>query len=270
MRRIKFNMENEKKYSAPSVEKMLAVIELLSKENVGYSINEIARLTDSPVNSVYRVCMVMKEHGYLVNDPGSGHFILGSKFYYIGKAAERYMTLNNVARPVLEKLMRETGESTQLITINDGKAIVRLQAETPNPIRIHVETCSIIHSNCSAGAKSVLAFLDEAEAEKIFLSDNGKYTKATITDYPKMKAELETIRKKLISYDNEECMTGLRCIGAPVFDAEGKVVGGIDVMYPVYRITEKKEREFEPLVMKAAAEISECLGYRGDIFENLN
>ena len=56
-------------------------------------------------------------------------------------------------------------------------------------------------------------------------------------------------------------MTGLRCIGAPVFDAEGKVVGGIDVMYPIYRISKETEESFVPLVKRAAAEISRGLGY---------
>lgn len=38
----------EKKYSAPAVEKMLDIAELLSRSDSGYSINEIARLTGSP------------------------------------------------------------------------------------------------------------------------------------------------------------------------------------------------------------------------------
>ena len=99
----------ENKYSAPAVEKMLAIIELLAKEDIGYSINEIARLTESPVNSVYRICSVMRDNGYLVNDLKSGHYVLGSKFYFIGKAAERHMTLNNVAKPVLDCLTLKTG-----------------------------------------------------------------------------------------------------------------------------------------------------------------
>ena len=128
----------ENKYSAPAVEKMLAIIELLARENAGCSINEIARLTESPVNAVYRICSVMRDNGYLVNIPQRGHFVLGSKLYFIGKAAERYMVLNNVAKPILDRLTAETGESTQLITMRDDRAVIQLQCETTNPIRIHV------------------------------------------------------------------------------------------------------------------------------------
>ncbi len=56
-------------------------------------------------------------------------------------------------------------------------------------------------------------------------------------------------------------MNGLRCIGAPVFDGEGKCVAGIDVMFPVYRFSKELEENVVPLVKKAAEEISYGLGY---------
>ena len=251
----------ENKYSAPAVEKMLAIIELLAGENAGYSINEIARLTESPVNTVYRICSVMRDNGYLVNNPESGHFVLGSKFYFIGKAAERHMTLNNVARPILDRLTAETGESTQLITMRDDRAVIQLQCETTNPIRIHAETCSLILPHCSAAGKAIFAFTDDKTLEKLIGSPLEKLTANTLSDPVRLRAELDEIRESGVAFDREEYMTGLRCVGAPVFDGNGKCVAGIDVMFPVYRISKETEERFVPLVKRAAAEISRGLGY---------
>ena len=96
----------EKKYSAPAVEKMLDISELLSRSDSGYSINEIARLTGSPVNTVYRICMVLKERGYLISDPESGHFVPGSGFYFLGKAAEAQHRRGSPARASREGVRR--------------------------------------------------------------------------------------------------------------------------------------------------------------------
>ena len=255
----------EQKYSAPAVEKMLAVIELLAVSDSGYSINELARLTKSPVNSVYRICTVMHERGYLVSDPGSGHLVLGSKFYFIGKAAERRMTLNNAARPILERLTRETGESTQLITMRGDRAVIQAQIETDNPIRIHAETCSLIFPHCSAAGKSILAFMDPSELERVLPASPEKLTPKTISDRTALEAELAGIRREHIAFDREEYMPGLRCIGAPVFSGEGKCIAGIDVMFPLYRISEADEARFVPLVRKAAEDISRGMGYKGEI-----
>ena len=125
MKGIAISMEN--KYSAPAVEKMLDIAELLSRSDSGYSINEIARLTGSPVNTVYRICMVLNERGYLISDPESGHFVPGSGFYFLGKAAERRMKLNTAAGPLLGRLAKESGESTQLVTLRENFAVIQMQ-----------------------------------------------------------------------------------------------------------------------------------------------
>lgn len=252
----------DQKYSAPAVEKMLAVIELIAESDSGYSINELARLTQSSVNSIYRICMVMREHGYLISDPKSGHFVLGNKFYFIGKAAEKRMTLNNVAKPIMERLTLETGESTQLITMRGDRALIQAQVETSNPIRIHAETCSLILPHCSAAGKSILAFMDDSELEKVLPSHPERLTKNTINSRKELEKELKKIRCEFVAFDREEYMPGLRCVGAPIFDDEGKCVAGIDVMFPIYRVSEADEARFVPLVRKAAEDISLEMGYK--------
>ena len=134
----------EKKYSAPAVEKMLDIAELLSRSDSGYSINEIARLTGSPVNTVYRICMVLNERGYLISDPESGHFVPGSGFYFLGKAAERRMKLNTAAGPLLGRLAKESGESTQLVTLRENFAVIQMQFETENPIKLVAEIGTLL------------------------------------------------------------------------------------------------------------------------------
>lgn len=251
----------EKKYSVPAVEKMLEIVELLAESGRGYSINELARLTHNSLNSVYRICTLLHERGYLIIDKESGYYVLGSGFYFIGKAAEKRMMLNNVARPVLARLMHETGESVQLITMRGDRADIRMQAETQNPIRIHVETCSVIYPHCSAGAKCILAHMSEKDLSQTLPASLEQLTANTISDIFALYAELSEIRESGVSFDREEYMTGLRCIGAPIFDADGVCTAGIDVMYPIYRVDTQHEASFIPLVKKAAEDISFALGF---------
>lgn len=250
----------ERKYSAPAVEKMLSVIELLSSSENGYTLNEIARRTECPINTVFRICGVLKEHGYLTVDEASGHYLIGSKFYVIGKAAEKRMTLTNVARPVLEKLMRETGESVQLLVLHENRALILQQIETTEPIRIHVETCSYVYPHCSAAAKCILAYLDKNELDEVLPDHLEKLTENTICDREVLNKELKGIKESFVSFDREEYMRGLRCVGAPVFGEDGKVIAGIDVMFPCYRVDKENESQFAVLVKKAAEEISRTFG----------
>lgn len=257
MKGIAISMEN--KYSAPAVEKMLDIAELLSRSDSGYSINEIARLTGSPVNTVYRICMVLNERGYLISDPESGHFVPGSGFYFLGKAAERRMKLNTAAGPLLGRLAKESGESTQLVTLRENFAVIQMQFETENPIKLVAEIGTLLPAHCSAGSKVILANSPEL-ADGLPETLTGM-TPNTIRTREELLAELETVRESGIAYDSEECIPGVSCVGAPVFGADGKCIAGIDIMYLMYRVDEDKKKQFEKMVRKTAAEISERLGF---------
>ena len=55
---------------------------------------------------------------------------------------------------------------------------------------------------------------------------------------------------------------GLDAIAAPVFSAQGEVVGAIDVSGPAHRLREGDRPELVDLTREAAADLSRRLGYR--------
>jgi len=79
-----------------------------------------------------------------------------------------------------------------------------------------------VHST-SVG-KVLVAWLARAEVEAI-LREKGvkKRTPKTISSHGKFFAELERVRTQGFAVDDEENSLGARCVGAPVFDALGRV-----------------------------------------------
>ena len=65
------------------------------------------------------------------------------------------------------------------------------------------------------------------------------------------------------SIDNVENEDGVRCVGAPVFDHENRIAGGLSVAGPTYRMTAERVREFGPEAVATAAELSRRLGWAG-------
>jgi IclR family transcriptional regulator, carbohydrate utilization repressor len=86
------------------------------------------------------------------------------------------------------------------------------------------------------------------------------FTPNTLTTLGKLQTELETIRREQKAYDREEAELGVACIGAPVRDAEGKLVAGLSISAPADR---HKPGWAEPL-QKAAAQTGAALGYLAD------
>jgi DNA-binding IclR family transcriptional regulator len=74
----------------------------------------------------------------------------------------------------------------------------------------------------------------------------------TITDPDDLLAELATIREQGYALDDEERTEGLRCIGAPVHNADNEVLGAISVSAPISRMqNERIEEELPERVLSA-------------------
>jgi len=109
---------------------------------------------------------------------------------------------------------------------------------------------------------------------KIFLADDSAsgvmgyaertglpaFTPNTMTTLAKLQTELETIRRERLAYDREEAELGVACIGAPVRDAEGKLVAGLSISAPA----DRHKPGWPEALQKAAVQTGAALGYLAD------
>jgi IclR family acetate operon transcriptional repressor len=73
---------------------------------------------------------------------------------------------------------------------------------------------------------------------------------------------LRTVRILGYAVDNEEEEIGMRCVGAPVFDAAGRVIAAVSVAGTSAQIDDANLHELAAKVMEAARAISDCCGSR--------
>jgi DNA-binding IclR family transcriptional regulator len=111
--------------------------------------------------------------------------------------------------------------------------------------------------------KAILAFSDKSVVQTVIDSCAFKsYTQRTITQPSLFAAELQRTCKRGYSIDDEEFEIGLRCIGAPVKNHHGDVIGAISIAGPSIRVTKKRVPELARFVVEAAEELSARLGNR--------
>jgi DNA-binding IclR family transcriptional regulator len=110
----------------------------------------------------------------------------------------------------------------------------------------------------SSMGKVLLADLPESELKAILGRGKlKKLTPNTITEMPRLLEELGRIREQGFALDNEETFPGIRCVGAPIRDAGGKVIAAVSVTVPAQRMSDERVRELWRLVTKSARMISE-------------
>jgi DNA-binding IclR family transcriptional regulator len=118
--------------------------------------------------------------------------------------------------------------------------------------------------NCTAAGKALLAFggsdLLAQAAERGF----ERPTPNSLCTMNELRGELERIREAGYALDREESITGVVCLGAPVFDHAGQLAGvvGLTVFSLAYTMV-AVEGQLALRVVGAAAEISQALGWPG-------
>jgi IclR family acetate operon transcriptional repressor len=253
-------------YSAPAVDRTLDILEFMAVHPRPYGATELSRCLNIPINSVFRILKRLTDREYTVQDPFSDGYQLSTKVFSLGMSLYTRFELRQRARPHIEWLCRETEETCQL-QIPHGDMVLVLDTVSPEvSYYIRVVPGGLVYYHPNAYGKVMLAFQSEEAIKKIIPPRLPSLTPHTIVLRTELLKQLEEVKKTGLGYDNEEYNEGIRCIGAPVFDVEGKAVAGLGVSGLVSTFRNNRQATFEQLVLECAHRVSKDIGYSGDYF----
>jgi DNA-binding IclR family transcriptional regulator len=197
----------------------------------------------------------MKEVGLLDQDRQRDRYRLGLKLFEFGNIVLANMELHREARPYVEQLSRVTGHLVHL-AVFDGRQAVVIHRVDPGPEGATPITLEQAPAHCTSVGKAILAFQPETVIDQVIAAGLRGFTEATITDGDKLRAELAAIRERGYAIDNGEHQPGLRCIGAPIRDQHGRVIAGISISGPGWKIQPEHVPALAEIVVHNAKAIS--------------
>jgi len=226
------------------------------------SVGEISRKTGLHKSTVHRILMALEYNRLIQQRPESGKYQLGIKLFELGNQAVSCLNLREIAKFYLIRLMEETQETVHLAVLEGNEVLYVEKVEGPHALRMPSRIGRRIPTYCTSLGKAMLSCLEEREVRRILQSRPFQsYTPNTITGMNKLLTDLEVTRKRGYAVDNEEIELGLRCVGAPIRDYTGQMVGAISVAGPSARLSQEKLPSLGDLVVKVAASISQELGH---------
>lgn len=242
-----------------AISRAFTVLHLFRDEGTDLGVVQIAERLGFTLSTAHRITRALVAEGYLSQADGRERYRLGSQALLLGQAAQRALGMKLV-RPVLEDLAQQTHESINLGLLDDDHAVVIQRIESPQPLRLSVEIGSRIELHATAMGKALLAFNDELVAN---LGQPGQaldqLTPKTHRRLASLRKDLEAIRERGWSTDDEESFVGVRCVGAPVLDPSGQAHAAIAVQAPAVRMPDERFDELGPLVRRSADELRRLL-----------
>jgi DNA-binding IclR family transcriptional regulator len=239
----------------------LAILRMYSDEQQVLGVSQIARQIGVHRSNASRLAASLHAMGFLTRTADAGQYRLGPELIRLGRLASRNNDLAQQALGPLRQLVEQTGETGHIGILDGAEALTIAVVDGWHTVRMHSHVNKRSQAYCSSIGKALLSGLDPAALRQRF---HGRrltaMTPNSITSVAALLRELDEVRARGYATDNEELEPGLRCIAAPIRDADGAVVAGLGLSGPAVRLTGEALADLADRVLRAAAEASEAIG----------
>jgi len=217
-----------KEYSAPALEKGIAIVELLADVPGGLSISDIAMRLSRSMSEVFRIIVVMESHGWLQKDPETYRYSVTYHLLEMALRATPAQSLSTVAAPIMEKLSNETNQSCHLVVRAGGRGLIIQRQENASlqggfALRVGANVDLVR----SSSGHVLLAFV-AAHLHELVIKQLPRPLGWTLT---KLEARLAQVRRRGYEMQPSARTAGVTDISFPVFGFDGRVVAALTVPY---------------------------------------
>ena len=250
-------MEDNFEYIVPAVDRAARILELLRAEARGMTIAEISEATGWHKSSVHKILVTLNHHRLLDRSEATKQYSLGIALIGYGQYVLNHLDIAFAAKSFLKELADSTGETANYSLVRGTQIVLVDSVESRTDLRVVPPVGTMNPITIKSSGKAVLAYLPEAEAEKIIEAEGlPTFTKNSITDRAALRKELAAIRKCGYATDIEEFRDGISAISAPVFNPSGAAIGTLSLVMPASRLSKNKMAEYGKKLLDAAGQLS--------------
>lgn len=244
-----------------ALDRALTILYLVSHQGES-RVSDLAGELGLDKSVVSRLSRKLADWGLLEQDPRSKIYRLGPCAAWLGARYLACQDVRQLARPLLVELSQQTGRTVGLVLLSGHKGILIDKVDGTNWLGMRVNIGEQMPLYYRAACKAILAYLPEEEIKEIIAAASETLPCGKPFNREKRLAELALIRSTGYSISREEVDSGVTGIGAPIFDADGRVIAAISVATVSATLSSKQdELQLAEMVANTAATISGKLGF---------
>ena len=236
------------------------VLRALEGKDQGLSLGQLAKELSLPRSTIQRIVGALDAENFVIAASPVARVRLGPALVQLARSVR--FEIAQFARPYMEELSRETGETVDLALLDGVKAVFVDQVQGTQRLRAVSAVGVSFPLHCTANGKAMLAALDSESFAKLkprirFTPTDG----SAIRTWPQLESELAQVRRTGIAFDREEHTPGICAIGAGVVGPEGEVAA-ISIPVPGVRF-EECEATLVTALRRCAASLQDLLSGKG-------
>jgi DNA-binding IclR family transcriptional regulator len=248
-------------HTTPTVqvlERMFTLLDILAAHEQPVSLKDIAEQAGLHPSTAHRILNDLTI-GRFVERPEAGSYRLGMRLLELGNMVKGRLSVRDAALVPMRELHKIIQQPVNL-SVRQGDEIVYVERAYSE--RSGMQVVRAIGGRAPLHLTSVgKLFLaaDDQQKLRAYAARTGLagQTRNSLTQLPKLEAELAQSRLSGIARDNEELELGVRCMAAGIRDDHGKLIAGLSISAPADRLDDS----WLPKLKATAADISRALGF---------
>ena len=221
-----------------TVGKALDVLDMVAAAGQPVRFSDLLVNSAYPKATLYRFLQTLTHQGMLAYDADRGTYALGVRLVRLAHAAWSQSSLAPIARPYLDELAAETGETIHLAQLDQGQVLYVDKRHATRPVSMFAQAGKVGPAYCTGVGKAMLAYLPEDALQRcIGRQSFPSFTEHTLDSPQALRAELAAIRTRGHAFDREEHEAGIICCAAPILSRAGRVIGALSVTSTTARTT---------------------------------
>jgi DNA-binding IclR family transcriptional regulator len=217
---------------------------------------ELLEHSDFPKATLYRFLQSLTNQGMLSYDPDRQTYAPGLRLVRLAHAAWTQSSLAPIARPFLDALSRETGETVHLAQLDSGQVLYVDKRNATQPVEMYSQAGKVGPAYCTGVGKAMMAHLEPDQLAKALSQQSfHRFTDKTLASEQLLRADLVAIRERGYAVDDEEHEPGIICVACPVLTEGGRMLGAISITGSTERMSFAQLQAWVPRVRRVADQI---------------
>ncbi len=217
----------------------LSVMKAFDEQHAQLTLSDVARIAGMPRASARRALLTLESLGYVTSN--GRLFSLSPQVLTLARAYLASSPVPRVAQGFLENVSEILGESCSL-SILHGDEVIYIARSTRKRIgSLHRDVGAHLPAHCTSMGRVLLAALSETELDKFLAAAAlNSFTAYTVTGKSELRVILEKVRRNGYCLVDQELEIDLRSIAVPVHNADGRVIGAMNVSAQASRTPKKQ------------------------------
>jgi IclR family pca regulon transcriptional regulator len=234
----------------------LDILSCFEEKRRRMTLTEVAAAAGLARPTARRLLLTLEELGYV--RAGEGTFALTPQVLRLGMSYVGALGLWDIARPHLEHLVVQTGESSSMSQLDGSDIVYVARVAVPKIITLRVEIGTRFPAARTSQGKVLLAALPpDALHEVLAQPSRAGLPPFLPRDVADLEEELIAVRARGWALADEELAPGIRSVAAPVRDGTGRVRAAMNVtVHAAETSTERLLDEHLPQLLRAAGDVS--------------